>query len=168
MQPTINTAAQVRVSASALEQAFDAVSEVLGGKRYRYHDEISLHRALAAALRADAMTFRREVPLLGGRIDFVVDLPPPTDTTGTVNAADSASYSDSEMLRLGIEVKIKGSSRALHRQIQGYAEDPRLHGLIVATTRPVHRTEFTARSVPAIDGTRVLPVRVVELAGVGL
>ena len=54
---------------------------------------------------------------------------------------------------IGIEVKLKGSARAIHRQLERYAKSGELTGLILATNR--------AMGTPtSIEG---LPIRVASL-----
>ncbi|KJR10260.1 hypothetical protein [Gordonia sihwensis] len=81
------------------------------------------------------MNYEREVRVPGGRVDFVV---------GTV----------------AIEVKIKGSSESLSRQLQRYVEAGRFTAIIVATTRPAHHV--------VADPDRTPPITVVTLGGLGL
>lgn len=91
------------------------LAAILGGRRYRYRDEASLHDALSAVLDAALVEHEHEVRIEGGRIDFVVG-------------------------KVGIEVKVKGSVEVLRRQLEGYSTDRDLNELLVVTTRPAHKT----------------------------
>jgi len=113
-----------------------SVINALRGRRYRYSCERTLHLALSQALTDAHIEHAREVPVVGGRIDFLVD-------------------------HLGVEVKIKGSTAAVARQLSAYANDPRIGELLLVTTRPAHRA-VTAR----IDSTT--PVHVLTIGGLSL
>lgn len=90
-----------------------AVIDVLSGKRFPLQDEKALQASIWSVLEANAATWKssREVRIAGGIIDFVVG----GDT--------------------GVEVKIKGSSVAVGRQLRGYALEPALTGLVLVTSR---------------------------------
>lgn len=90
------------------------LAATLGGRRYRYKDEATLHEALSAVLDDALIEHEHEVRIEGGRIDFVVG-------------------------KVGIEVKVKGSVEVLRRQLEGYSAERKLNELLVVTTRPAHR-----------------------------
>lgn len=90
------------------------VAEALSDKRYRYTNEATLHRGLAAALDQEGVAYEHEVKVIGGRIDFIVE-------------------------RCGVEVKIKGSTAALDEQIERYAVNDHLDEFLIVTTAPIHR-----------------------------
>lgn len=90
------------------------LAAILGGRRYRYRDEATLHDALSAVLDEALIEHEHEVRIEGGRIDFVAG-------------------------QVGIEVKIKGSVEVLRRQLEGYSAERDLTDLLVVTTRPAHR-----------------------------
>ena len=117
---------------TALPQTIDhsAILGVLAGKRFPLENEKALQAAMAATLEAafEGFVFR-EHKLVGGVIDFVVVNCPGFGATG-------------------IEVKIGGSARDIHRQIVAYAVDPHLTSLILATSKAMALP-------PAIIGKRV-------------
>lgn len=94
------------------------VLQVLANKRFPLEDEKATQAAIETVLRAAVLggarlpDVAREVAVTGGIIDFIV--------------------SD-----CGIEVKIKGTAASIQRQLRGYAEDPRIAGIILVTSRIV-------------------------------
>lgn len=76
--------------------------------------ESDLQAAIARHLNLLGIKHEREVVVAGGRIDFRVG-------------------------RVGIEVKVKGSSTALLRQVSAYTDDPSLDAILVITTKFRHR-----------------------------
>ena len=65
---------------------------------------------------AQALSAAREVKVAGGRIDFL---------------AGYAGRFANHAAATGIEVKIKGGKRAIHRQCAAYCGDPRIGHLVV-------------------------------------
>jgi hypothetical protein len=101
---------------------------------YRYADELELHRGIEAALHAAGLRSTPEVRLTPhDRIDFLVD-------------------------RVGVEVKVKGTRDALHRQLLRYAASPRVDALLVVTTIRAHR------GLPGRIGGK--PVHLIVIGGV--
>jgi hypothetical protein len=100
------------------EHAIAAVLGALAGRRLPLEDEKATQAAIQMVLCGEFHVSRvkREVPIMGGRIDFLVD-----------------PAGDGE--QIGIEVKIKGQPREILRQIRGYAWEPSLAGLVLATAR---------------------------------
>lgn len=97
-----------------------AVIAALTGKRIALEHEKQTQNLIWLALnfaRSDgriraAATIRREVAMPAGVIDFTVD-------------------------DVGVEVKIKGQSLAIMRQIERYAADSTLNGIVLVTSRPI-------------------------------
>jgi len=77
--------------------------------------EAQLQQLIAEHLAAAGIKHGREVTLVEGRIDFLCD-------SG-----------------IGIEVKVAGPRNAVIRQLLGYAQDDRVRGLLLCTTRAAHR-----------------------------
>ena len=72
--------------------------------------EAAAHREIAAAIEADGMDVEREVRLgAGERVDVLV---------GGV---------------IAVEVKVQGSRRDIHRQLERYARSDRVEGIVLAT-----------------------------------
>lgn len=94
----------------SMEQVCAAVSAA----RYVYVSEVDLHGSLERALVASGLSPEREVRLTHGRIDFTVG-------------------------RVGIEVKVKGTTRDVERQLRRYATDPRVESLVLVTSCRRHR-----------------------------
>jgi hypothetical protein len=91
------------------------VAAVIRAGRYNYVDEVGLHVGIEAALRAAGYDPQPEVRLTPhDRIDFLVG-------------------------RVGVEVKIKGTRDALHRQLLRYAASPHVDELLAVTTVRAHR-----------------------------
>lgn len=94
----------------------EVVAAVLTGCRYDWRDEDDLVDGLVTALTTAGIVVEREVRLgRAGRIDLVT-------------------------ARIGIEVKIRGGTEAVARQLQRYADTGRFDALVLATTRSQHRT----------------------------
>jgi hypothetical protein len=108
-----------------------AISDAVRRGRYTYAQETELHLGLEAAMRAAGFEPVPEVKLNGrDRIDFLIG-------------------------RVGIEVKIKGTRDALHRQVMRYAESPLVDELLVITTVRAHR------GLPAEIGGKPLSLLVI-------
>lgn len=75
----------------------------------------------------------RELPIVGGVIDFlVIDHPGPGAT--------------------GIEVKIKGHARDIAKQIERYAAEPMLAGIVVASAKALRLpAEIGGKPVVVVD-----------------
>lgn len=109
-----------------------SVAEAIRRFDFHYGDEDQLQRGLASALSSAGFEVEREVRLgRGERIDLLVDL-------------------------IGVEVKVKGSSAQVGRQLVRYARHD-LDGLVLVTTKLRH-------APPSLP----IPVEVVCLAGASL
>jgi hypothetical protein len=103
--------------------------------------EAALQAGIAAALEAAGMPAQREVRLTAhgragrDRIDFLVNG------------------------HIGVEVKVAGSAADVLRQLQRYAEDDQLSGLVLVTTRAAHAT------LPMMVGGKVLHTVIVRGTG---
>lgn len=123
--------------AAALE-AMGRLHALLRRHRFLFSDEKKLQRALEGVLTKAWWRFEREVALGElGIIDFL--LHPEGAPT------------------LGMEVKCKQGLSEVTRQLHRYAGSPRLHGLVLVTTRPLHN-----QMPDTMQGT---PVRVTVLPG---
>lgn len=92
----------------------EQITSALAAGTFTYVDEVDFHRGIDTALTAAGIDFTPEVRLNSrDRIDYLI---------GTV----------------GVEVKIKGTTDALRRQITRYADSPLVDELLVITTRPRH------------------------------
>lgn len=108
----------------------DQVIRLLSGKRLSLEDEKRTQSGIAVAFwAASGLDWAREVPVEGGIIDFLVD----GDT--------------------GVEVKLRARAADVRRQLQRYARDARLTGLVLVTARPV--------ALPGSIGGK--PVAVIDL-----
>lgn len=94
------------------------IAALLKGRRIFITDEKAVQRQLGVALVA--LPFDAEVPVAGGRIDFL-----------------------ERPAGLGIEVKVKGgiSARVIYRQLEGYADDPRIKELLLITSKACRMPE---------------------------
>lgn len=89
------------------------VIRLLSGKRLPLEDEKRTQAEIATIFAAEPnLDWAREVPVEGGVIDFVVG-----DT--------------------GVEIKLRARPVEVRRQLQRYARDERLTGLVLVTARPV-------------------------------
>lgn len=93
------------------------VSRLLSRATIRATDEVEIQGAIERALVAAGLEVLREVDVgAAGRIDF--ELPG---------------------LRLGIEVKVKGSAKDVTEQLSRYAETGRYDAVLLVTTLRRHR-----------------------------
>jgi hypothetical protein len=103
------------------------IVECLSRARLPLEDEKALQAAMLDELQRANINAQSEWGIEGGgAIDFAVTIP--------------QYASDERMPRLpfvGIEVKIAGGKRDIHRQLLKYSGDQRLQELIVATSRPL-------------------------------
>ncbi len=88
------------------------VLDALRGQRIEISTEREVQRQIALVFAKAGIVYQREVKIAGGRIDFLV---------GDV----------------GIEVKIDGSARAMHRQLRGYSGEGRIRALVLVTAKAV-------------------------------
>lgn len=85
------------------------VVAALSGWRLLVTTEREVQRQIAERFEAAGLAFEREVPVTGGRIDFLVG-------------------------DIGVEVKISGGRRAIWRQIKGYASEPRITRFVLVAS----------------------------------
>lgn len=90
------------------------VRALLASRSYRYGNEEQLQAGLAYVLRDHAV--EREWPLTGGRVDLYLPV-----------------------LQVAVEVKVKGSAGDVRRQLERYAADATVAGLVLVTNRFRHR-----------------------------
>ena len=87
--------------------------QAFGRDRIVLNDEFALHNEIAARLRRQGIAFQREVRMgTRKRPDFMV---------GDV----------------AVEVKVQGGRLHVLRQLKRYADDPRVGGVVLVTTRPL-------------------------------
>jgi hypothetical protein len=89
------------------------VMAILSLRRFSLEDEKRTQAEIAEALDARVDTWQREVRIAGGIIDFVA------------------------FGEIGIEVKIKGAPKDIRRQLEGYAAEQTLSGLVLVSSKPV-------------------------------
>lgn len=114
-----------------------AIFAALSGKRFPLEHEAQTQNSIWSVLTfaqsdgrlARDLRLEREVWIAGGRIDFIV---------GDV----------------GLEIKIKGQAAAIVRQLRGYANEPALCGLVLATSKPVHLGMIGSKPVAVFDIAR--------------
>ncbi|KAB7783461.1 hypothetical protein [Methylorubrum populi] len=92
----------------------DALVRLLSGKRMRCSTEQALQDDIEIVLAAAGASYTREHYLgaATGRIDFMVG-------------------------NTGLEIKVKGGARNIHRQCVRYCDHPSIDALVLATTRAV-------------------------------
>ena len=104
----------------------EAIIKALKAYNLASGTEEELQAAIAVALTNECIPFRREHRLSDAdRIDFIVE-------------------------RVGIEVKVGGSTSALIRQVHRYAQSEELDAIVVVTTRGHHqipKDEINGRQV---------------------
>jgi hypothetical protein len=109
------------------------IRQIILSYRYQHADEAGLQAGITAALHTAGRPAHREVRLTAqSRIDIL---------TG----------------RVGIEIKVRGATDALLRQLQRYAQHELVDALIVVTTVAKHR------SLPQSVGGK--PLAVIHLGG---
>jgi hypothetical protein len=112
----------------------EALCSVISRNRYNYSDEIALQDGIEQVLRDDQIAFVREkAATKAERPDFIVDP------------------------GIALEVKIKGGTAALIRQIYRYAKLPEINEIVVVTSR--------SRLASLPEEIAGKPIRVVTLAG---
>jgi len=100
------------------------LSQVIGSQSYRFCNEKELQDGIERVLIEDGYSPKREVILSNrDRIDFMVD-------------------------RIGIEVKVGGSTSAIIRQVHRYAQHDSLDAILVVTTRSRHSLPATISGKP--------------------
>jgi len=114
-----------------IKTRMDELVDIIGGYAYLVNDEKFLQGEIADVLGIEGVSYEREVHLSTGIIDFMVG-------------------------DIGVEVKVHQESMSVYRQLERYAKDPRLKGIILASVR-------TGVTVPEdISGK---PAAVVEIHG---
>lgn len=94
----------------------DHLVRILRAARMPWFPELALQDGIAATLTEHAVAFDREVRIARGDvIDFIVDE------------------------RVGLEVKVDGSTSSVTRQLHRYAQSDRVSELLLVTTRSRHR-----------------------------
>lgn len=91
----------------------DEIQNSLRGRTTAFKDEILLHEQMEAAFLRAGFSFRREVNVKGGRLDFLFD-------DGTA-----------------LEVKVKGSGNSVSRQAARYCDLEEIMKVIIVSTRPM-------------------------------
>lgn len=108
----------------------------LEANRFHYADEEQLQEAIETALARGGYSYQREVKLdIHGRIDFLVE-------------------------RVGIEVKVAGSTAEVLRQLRRYTRSEAIDEILLITTRLRH-TQLS-------DAELAKPLTVVALSIAGL
>lgn len=99
------------------------VVAALAGRRFPLENEKATQAAIEEVLVAKfGVCVFREACVAGGIIDFVV-----------VERIDGLAV----VPGVGIEVKLKGRPGAIRRQVKGYADEPSIAALVLATARPI-------------------------------
>lgn len=107
-------------AASGLAERIVALLRVA---RLSVNTEDEQQREIAQVLAANNIAHAREVRVSGGRIDVLAGEIARFPTFASVGIEPG----------VGIEAKIKGGKRAIHRQCAAYCNDPRIGHLIVIT-----------------------------------
>lgn len=116
-----NIAAQAQppsavAAAAILRKLAQGIERILWTARLPVNTEAELQLEVAKLFDARGFIYVREVKVSGGRIDFLIGY-----------AGRFAGHTPS----VGLEIKIKGGKRAIHRQCAAYCGDPRVGHLIV-------------------------------------
>lgn len=111
-----------------VSKATRRVIDLIGRSRLPMSDEKVLQVAIERLFRDNGVAVEREVKVAGGIIDFLAG-------------------------NVGIEVKIEGPAREVHRQLTGYAAEPRIEHLVLVAAFPC--------SMPPVIGDK--PCTVVNL-----
>lgn len=124
-----------RTRAAELSTMEAKLLALLRSARLPCDTELVLQDEIEKLLMASGLPYRREAKVAGGRIDFLV------------GAADRFGP---HVPSVGLEVKIGGGSRAIHRQCSAYCGDPRIGSLIVVSA--------TSLALPSPMNGRVVTV----------
>lgn len=92
----------------------DLLYRLLKVQKFRYSNEKQLQTNIAQVLRESGFPFVRECLVAGGTIDFMVG-------------------------DIGLEVKIKGTCKAIAAQLDRYVLDRRIRELLLVSTSLKHR-----------------------------
>lgn len=115
--------------------------ELIHTQKFRYRNETELHRGLSMLFSLAGVHVGQEVRLTPeDRIDFFV-------------------------LGVGIEVKVKGSTPNVEKQLRRYARSGHIEQLILVTSRGKHR-RLGGLSLPGVDKRgepRNVPVTIARL-----
>lgn len=104
------------------------ISRLLSAVTLRGANEADIQHAIACALADAGLAANREVDIgAAGRIDFEIPA-----------------------VRLGVEVKVKGSTKEVTEQISRYAETGRYDAVLLVTTLRRHRMPATLCGVPIL------------------
>jgi hypothetical protein len=115
-----------RGRAFLLSHLHNRILVALNGRRFELEDEKRLQSRIAADFVAEAIDHAREVPIIGGTIDFVVWSDGRFDTV----------LARAPRVKIGIEVKLRGATRDIERQLARYAAEPSLDALLLLTAKP--------------------------------
>ena len=96
-----------------MKPGIESVMRVLSLRRLPLEDEKQTQNAIAEVFDEHFDCWEREKRIAGGIIDFVV------------------------FGEVGVEVKIKGAPREIHRQLERYAQEPALRTLLLVSSKPV-------------------------------
>jgi hypothetical protein len=111
------------------------IRNALREHRYAHANEIELHGGVEQVLTGMGLTVDREVRLSDrDRIDIMTDLP----------------RRNGPPVRLGIEVKVKGSADGVARQLFRYASHDRVDALILVTTMYRHMSGVLPFATPVV------------------
>jgi hypothetical protein len=109
----------------ALERLTWDLLGVFDAARLPVNTEAELQAAIAKLLDDAGIAYVREVKVAGGRIDFLAGYRAVAPPDGR------AMHGCQHLAAVGIEVKIAGGKRAIHRQCAAYCRDPRIGHLVV-------------------------------------
>jgi hypothetical protein len=113
--PTCDKDEIARMRMKAIEDELARLERMLRGCRFHFSNEAGLQAQMELAFQKLGEPYRREHPLgEAGRIDFLVG-------------------------RVGIEVKVRGSSADVGWQLLRYAEHSEVDGILLVTARAQHR-----------------------------
>ena len=89
------------------------IENLLSSYVFHFSNEAELQEGIEALFKENSIPYLREYPLPpNGRVDFYI-----------------------KKLRLGIEVKIKGSPSAVTMQVYGYVKNPQIDSIILLTSK---------------------------------
>ncbi|MGE3064142.1 MAG: hypothetical protein AB7K67_01030 [Hyphomicrobiaceae bacterium] len=98
---------------------------LLSRARLSTETEKRLQADMAERFAAAGLVFEREVVVDGGVIDFLITAP-----GGRLASGESPG-------EIGIEVKIGGTAKDARRQLERYAEEPRIASFVLVTAKPL-------------------------------
>ena len=122
----------------------DQLTAALEGRRFNYQDEAELQIGIGEALREAGIHFQRERQLGQDRVDFFLPQRNPDTPHMTGKALPGYRWNRHSCSNpwdpkgIAVEVKVRGATNAVTRQLLRYAHYPEVTELVLITTLARH------------------------------